>query len=123
MKDLIERLRSRYLDTKQMLPNKLCHEAADALEQQAAVIEQMREALFTCEIKRIWDEAKRVKATCKTYDIKKVAEALALQLAQEGLAKVKADAVREVVERFVIPPSTQANAIYEYADSLLKGEM
>jgi len=32
MKDLIERLRSRYLDTKQMLPNKLCHEAADALK-------------------------------------------------------------------------------------------
>ena len=31
MTDIIERLRSQYRDTKQMLPNELCHEAADEI--------------------------------------------------------------------------------------------
>ena len=84
-------------------------EAADALEQQAAVIEQMREAL----------KAMIVCARDEGKGLRIADEALTLQPCPEVLNKVRADAVRKVAEEF---GASDRSWLKDYAQRIEKGE-
>lgn len=84
MKDLIKRLQKLGRDSAGNYGMPIATEAADALEQQAAVIEQMRDALRVI----------RLKCDPK-YGWPIIGKALALQPCPEVLNKVRADTVRK----------------------------
>lgn len=90
LKQLIERLR---MPTQEF--HKLHNEAADALEQQAAVIEQMRSVMLEAKYAVETIDGTTVEAEA-IHD--KYMEALTLQPCPEVLNKVRADAVREAAE-------------------------
>ena len=88
-------------------------EAADALEQQAAVIEQMREAL----------KAMIVCARDEGKGLRIADEALTLQPCPEVLNKVRADAVREVINSIKGHAHSEVTRkALDFADLIEKGK-
>jgi hypothetical protein len=84
----------------------------ELIKQQAAVIEQMREAL---------EEIRAGKFDDFSYDIAR--HALTLQPCPEVLAKVKADAVEKAVDAWLQTFVDPEKFLRNYAHRLLKGEV
>ena len=115
MKDLIIELRDTVLSEPKQNYDK-CFRAADALEQQAVVIEQMREAIgeLLCT------------GEFPTVSFLQAEEALALQPCPEVLNKVRADAVSNAIDAWMCSSAYVNEECIElwfmnYAQRLAKG--
>jgi hypothetical protein len=121
MKDLIQQIRNADGTELGYTLAHMAKDAADALEQQAAVIEAMREALGVCK------STIALAGWQGDYSYSLADQALALQPCPEVLAKVKADAVIAFASPYrdgseIFGENIKIDA-EDYAQRLVKGEV
>ncbi len=104
IKELIERVGN-------FAPKEVERDVEEALLAQQAVIEQKHNALLDF-----------CPSPSKDAWFKRHLAARNAKADLSALREHDAEVIRSVVKRFVMEPSTQANAIYDYAERIRKGE-